>query len=105
MAHHILDHHDRAIDDHAEVQRAQGKQIGRNVAEVETDCGKQKRKGNGERDDDRAAHIPQEQKENDGNKDDSRGQIVLDSFHCEGDQIGTIEERNNLDSLGQNPVR
>ena len=41
-----------AIHHHAEIQRAQRKKIGRNVAQIQTDGGKQQRERNGERDDD-----------------------------------------------------
>ena len=62
MADDVFDHDHGAIDHHAEVQRAQRKQVGGNVAEVEADGGEQQRKGNGERDDDGAAHIAEEER-------------------------------------------
>ena len=37
MADHVFDHHHRAVDHHAEVQRAQREQVGGNVAQVEAD--------------------------------------------------------------------
>src|ERR1035441_2689680 len=72
------------------------------MAQVETDRGKEQRKGNGECHDNRAANIAQEEKENDRNQDHSLRQIVLDRFDGEGDEIRTIEERDYLHALGQN---
>jgi hypothetical protein len=60
MADDVFDHDHRAIDHHAEVQRAERKQVGGNVAQVEADGGEHQREGNGERNDDGAAHIAQE---------------------------------------------
>ena len=105
MADHVLDHDDGAVDDHAEVERAEGKQVGRNVAEVEADGGKQQREGNGERDDDGAAHIAEEEKENDGDQEHARGEVVLDRFDRVGDQVGAIEKGNDLHALGQDAGR
>jgi len=60
MADDVFNHHHRAIHHHAEVQRAQRKQVGGNVAQVKADGSEQKRKGNGESNNDGAAHIAQE---------------------------------------------
>ena len=65
MADDVLHHHHRAIHDHAEIERAQREQIGGDVTQVEADGGEQQRKRNGERDDERAAHIAEKEKQND----------------------------------------
>ena len=104
MADDVLDHDHRAIDHHAEVQSAQRKQVGGNVAEVEADGGEQQREGNGEGDDDGAAHVAEEEKENDGDEDHALGQVVLDGFDGVLDQIGAVEEGNDFHALGQNAV-
>ena len=96
MADDVLDHHHGAIDHHAEVQRAERKQVGGNVAEVEADGGEQQREGNGERDDDGAAHVAEEEKENDRDQDHACGQVVLDGFDGVLHQLGAVEEGNDL---------
>ena len=102
MADDVLDHHHRAIDHHAEVQRAEREQVGGNVAKVEADGGEQQRKGNGERDDDGAAHIAEEEKQNDRDQNHARGEVVLHGVDRVLDQIGAVEEGNDLHALGQN---
>ncbi len=61
MAQNIFDHHHRAVDHHAKIQRAQREQVCGNVTEIQQDCGKKQRKRNGDGDNQRAAHIAQEQ--------------------------------------------
>ena len=104
MTDHVLDHHHRAVHNHAEIERAKRKQVRGNVHQVEADGRKQQREGNGERDDDGAAHVAQKQKQNDGNKNHAGGQIVLNGFDRELDEIGAIEKRNHLHALGQDSV-
>ena len=104
MADDVLDHDDRAIDHHAEVQCAERKQIGGNMVEVEADGGKQQRERDGERNDDRPSHVAQEDEENDGDEDDAFGEIVLDGLNRVFHKHGAIKEGNNLHSLGQNAI-
>ena len=63
VAHDVLHHHHRAFHHHAEIQRAQRQQVRGNVAQVETDGREQQRERNGQRDDERAAHVAQEEKQ------------------------------------------
>ena len=104
VAHNVLNHDHRAIDHHAEIQCAQRKQVGGNMADVQADGGKHQRKRDGERDDDGAAYVAQEQKQNDRYQDHAFAQVVLHGLHREGHQLGTIEERNNFHAPGQNTV-
>ena len=101
MANDVFDHDHRAIDDHAEVERAEREQVGGDVAQVEADGGEQQREGNGERDDDGAAHIAEEEKEDDDDEDHALGEVVFDGVDGVVDQVGAIEEGNDLDALGQ----
>ena len=48
--------------------------------EVKADGGEHQSEGDGERDDDGAAHIAEKEKENDRDKDHARGEVVLDRF-------------------------
>ena len=104
MADDVLHHDHRAVDHHAEIKRAQRQQVGRDMTQIKTDGGKQQRERNGERNDQRAANIPQEEKENDHHQDDALGQIVQNRVGGVMQQIAAIQEGNDLDSLGQNLI-
>ena len=41
VAQDVLDHDDRAVDDHAEIERAQREQVRGNVAQIEQNRGEQ----------------------------------------------------------------
>ena len=49
VAHDVLDHHDRAFHDHAEIERAQRKQVGGNVSQIQADGCEQQRERNRQR--------------------------------------------------------
>ena len=61
VAYDVFDHHHRAIDHHAKIQRAERQQVGGNVPQVQTDRRKQQRERNGRRNDQRAPDIAEEQ--------------------------------------------
>ena len=61
LAEDVLHHDDRAVDDHAEVDRADRQQVGRNVRPVEADEREQQRERNRHRDDERRADAEQKQ--------------------------------------------
>ena len=105
MADDVLDHHHRAVHHHAEIQRAQRKQIGGNLLQVEANRGEQERKRNRQRDDERAAHVAEKQEENDDHQDDALGQVVQDRVGGEVHQVAAVDEGNDLHALGQNADR
>jgi hypothetical protein len=47
VAHDVFHHDDGAVDDHAEIERAERKKIGRDVAEIEKNRGEEQGEGNG----------------------------------------------------------
>ena len=98
MADDVLDHDHRAVDDHAEVQRAEREQIGGNVAQIQADGGEQQSEGNGERDDDSAAHIAEEEKQDDDDEDDAFAEVVQHRVGGVVEQVAAIEEGNDLDA-------
>ena len=104
MADNVLHHDHGTIDHHAEIERAQRQQVGRNMAQLKADRGKQQGERNGERNDDCPANIPQKQKENDHHQDDALGQIVQNRMRGVVQKIAAIKKGNHLDSLGQNLV-
>ncbi len=75
VADDVLDHDDGAVDDHAEVQCAEGEEVCGNVEKVEADCREEESERNGEGDDDGAASVAEEEKENDDNEDDALGEV------------------------------
>ena len=104
MTDDVLHHDHRAVHDHAEIERAQRQQVGRDMTEIEANGGKKQRERDGERNDQSAANIPQEEKENDHHQDDALGQIVQNRVRGVVQQVAAIEERNDLDSRGQNLI-
>ena len=105
MADDVLYHHDRAVHDHAEVERSQRQQVGRNMTEVETDRSEQQRKRNGERNDQCSANIAEEEKEDDHHQDDALGQVVQHRVRGVVQQVAAVEERNDLHSRREEPGR
>ena len=88
VAHDIFDDHDRAVDDHSEIQCAERKQIGRNLVEVQANRREQQGKRNGQRHDQRAAHISQKEKQNHGHQQDTFDQVMHHGVSGVVDQIG-----------------
>src|SRR4029077_12093649 len=68
VAKDVLDHDDRAVDDHAKVECAQREQVCGDVPEIEKDGGEKQRKGDRYGDDQRAAHVAEEEKQNQGDE-------------------------------------
>ena len=90
--HDVLDHHHRAFDDHAEIERAEREQVRRNVAQVQADGGEQQGERNGERDDQRAAHIAEKDEQDDRDQDDALGQVVQHGVRGQMHQVAAIED-------------
>jgi hypothetical protein len=63
LAENILHHHHRAVHQDAEIHRADGKQVGRGVLEIEADEREQQRQRNGDRDNQSRAKIVEEKDE------------------------------------------
>ena len=98
VADDVFDHDHGAVDDHAEVQRAEREQVGGDVAQIEANGREQEGERNGERDDEGAAQIAEKEKQDDGNEDDALGEIVEDGVRGEVQQIAAIEKRDDLDA-------
>ena len=61
--------------------------------------GEQQRKRNGQRHDQRAAHVAQEQEQNDRHQDDAFGQVVQHRVGGEVHQVAAVQERHDLHAL------
>ena len=104
MADDVLDHHDRAVHHHAEVQRTERKQICRSVAQIQADGGEQQRKRHGEGDDECAAHVAEEEEEDDDDEDDAFGEVMEHRMGGVVQQVAAIEEGNDLNAGGKDVV-
>src|ERR1035438_5126308 len=104
VADDILDHHHGAFHHHAEIERAERKQVGRNVIQVEADGREQQRKRNSERDDERAARVAQEHEKDQGHQDDALGEVVQHRVRGEVNQDAAVEEGNDLHAGRQDAV-
>ncbi len=96
MSNDVFDDHYRAVDHHAEIQRAQGEKIGGNFVEIEANGGKQQRKGNGERNNDGAANIAEKEEKNYGNQQHAFGQVVKHGMRGQVHQVAAVQERDDL---------
>ena len=67
-----------------------------NLREVQADGGEQQREWDGERDDERAARIAEEEKEDDGDEQETFGEIVQYGVRGEMHQLAAVEEGDNL---------
>ena len=103
QAHDVLDHDHRAFHDHSEIERSQRQQIRGNPGNLKTDGGEQKREGNGQRDDQRAADISEKDKQDDRDQDDSFGQVVQHRMRGQMHQVAAVEERDHLDARRKIP--
>ena len=101
MADDVLHHHHRAFHHHAEIERAQREQVGGNVVQVQADRGEQQRERNGQRHDQRAAGVAQEQEQDQRHQHDAFGQVVQHRVGGEVHQVAAVEERNDLHARRQ----
>src|SRR5580658_3723218 len=104
MADDVFNHHHRAVDDHAEIQSAQRKEIRRNVPQVQTNGGKEQRKGYGQRDNDCRARIAEKQEKNNYHQNHSLDEVVHDRVGRVVNEIVAIQIRNDLHTPWQDEV-
>ena len=93
----VLDHHHGAVDDDAEIDGANGKQIGGNVVGVQHDEGKQQRQRNGERDNDGGAEADQKEDQHDQHQHHAAKQIGFNRVRGQVHQFAAIVKGNDLD--------
>ena len=74
------------------------------LSQVQTDGREQQRERNGQRHDERAADIAEEQEQDDRHQDDAFGQVVQHGVGGVVDQIAAIEERNDLHAGRQDVI-
>jgi hypothetical protein len=92
----VLHHHDRAVDQDAEVDRADREEVGRDVPEIETDEGDEKRERNRRRDDEPRLDVEQEEDQHRDHQDDPAEQVLLHRARGEMDEVAPVVERPDL---------
>ena len=101
LAEDVLHHEHRAIHQDAEIDRADGEQVGRGVLQVETDEGEQQRQRNGDGDDQPGAKVVEEEDQDDDDQQHAAQQVALDHLRRQRDQVAAVVEGNDFDVLGQ----
>ena len=101
LAEDVLHHHHGAVDQNAEIHRADGEQVCRRVLEIQADEREQQREWNGRRDDQTGTKIVEKEYEDDDDEQYAPQQILLHDIRRQLDQIGPVVKRHDLDVLGQ----
>src|ERR1019366_6946307 len=104
VANGVLYHDDRAIHHHAEIERTEGKQVGRNMADVEPDGGEQQRERDSQGHDQIVVDIAEEQEKNDGHQDHAFTQVVHHRVQGVAQEIGAIQHGDHLHAGRQDTV-
>ncbi len=97
----VLHHHDGAVDDDAEVDRAQRQQVGRNLEVVHQDERRQQRQRDRDGHDDRRARAAQEQQQHDRHQRHALDERLAHRMHGGVDQLAAVDIRHDLHVLGQ----
>ena len=97
VAHAVFDHHDRAIDDHAEVDRAQAQQAGGDAELQHAAEGEQHRQRNRDGNDHRSAQVAEEGEQHGDHEQAAFEQVFLDGVDDVIDQFGAIVDRRDVD--------
>ena len=100
----VFHHHHRAVDENAEVDRADRQQVRGDVLEVEADERKQQRERNRRGDDQSRADVEQEEHEHDHHQHDPAEEIVFHDARRQRDQVHAVVERVNLHVLRQDVI-
>ena len=96
LAEDVFHHHHRAVDQDAEIHRADGEQIGRGVLQIEADEREQQRQRNGGGDDQSRAKIVEEEDQHHDDQQHAAQQVALDDLRGQIDQIAAVVERQRL---------
>ena len=96
----VLGHHDCAVDDHAKVQRAERQHAGGHVTGVHQDENRNHSQRNGHRDHQRAARTAEKEPQHDDHEADPLDHRMADLAHGRGDEVATVENRDDVDVLG-----
>ena len=92
----VLNDDDRAIDDQAEIERAQAHQVSRYAEDVHPDAGHQERDWNDQHGDQRGANIAQQEEQRDRHQQRALEEVSLDRGDGGVDEFRTVERRGDL---------
>src|SRR5579864_2516073 len=101
VAKDVLDHDDRAVNDHPKVECAQREQVCGDMAEIEKDGGEEQRKGDRYGDDQSAAYVAEEEKQNQGDEKYAVSQIAQNGVRGVMHQLAAVEVGDEFDSNRQ----
>ncbi len=99
-----LGHHDRAVDDDSEVDRAEREQIGRDVEQVHQNEGGDHRERDGDADDDGATRAAEKQDEDDQHEADALEDGVRDLVDRRVDEVGAVDIGNDPHVVALEPL-
>ena len=97
----VLHHHDRAVDDHSEVDRAQAHQVRADAEQPHAEKADQHRERNDRGGDDRRPQVAEKQQQHDRHENEAFEQVLLDGVNRAVDHEGLIVERNDLHARRQ----
>ena len=100
----VLDHDHRTIDQDAEVDRADRKQVGGALCRSRQVNANSKDKRNCDRHDQPGAHIVKEEDQDHDDQQHAAQEITLDDVAVIVDEIGAVIEGHDLDVLGQDAL-
>src|SRR5258708_11344646 len=90
MAIDVFDQNDRGVDDDAEIDGANGQQVGGFATNVKDAKGKQQGERNIESHNQSHAHVVEKHEQNHGNERQADQQVLVHRFGGEIDEIGAI---------------
>ena len=97
---HVLDHHDRAVHDHPEVDGAEAHEVGREPELAHPDEGEQHRERDHARHDERAADLAEQQQEHGDDEEAAFEEVRLHRVRRPPDEVGLVVEFFHADALG-----
>ena len=104
MPDNVFHHHHRAIHHHSEIECAQGKKIGRYVAQIQPDRCKEQGEWNGEGDDESGANIEKKQTKDNGDQNHAFDQVMHHCVQGEMQQIAAIQHGYDFHAGRQDAV-
>ena len=92
----VFDHDDGAVNDDAEVDGADGEEIGGFAGRVQKDEGEEKSERNGERGDDGGAEADQEKDQDDQDEDHAAQEIPFDGVRGDANEVAAVVVGTNF---------
>ena len=100
----VLDNDHRAVDDDAEIHRAEREQVGRNAFDRQADERRQQRQRDHDGDDGRRSHASQEEEQHQADQQRAFGKILEHRLQRAVDQPGAVVVGHQLHALGQDAL-